>query len=151
MWTKKSHIIPCKCVQGIIALTSSPGPEYVICTCISINSCTLLYVNAESIIIVELPYSHIKGNYLINYALNACWADIPLLCTVVSRASAHSCVSAHVLHFKGPLIAPSIQTYGILIPGKRPVGPNRELCLSTHTLALVIHVRMTDCSVQEPI
>ena len=39
--------------------------------------------------------------------------------TVVSRASAHSRVSAHVPYFK----AASIQTYGILIPGKSPCTP----------------------------
>ena len=51
--------------------------------------------------------------------------NVAYIPTVVSQASTHSRVSAHVPHFEGPLrtVAASIQTYGILIPGKRPCGP----------------------------
>ena len=33
---------------------------------------------------------------------------------------------------QGATLEASIQTYGILIPGKHPVGQNRKLCLSAH-------------------
>ena len=54
------------------------------------------------------------------------------VCTVVSPASAHSRVSAHVCtSFQGVNVAASIQTYGSYIPGKPSahVGQNHDLCL----------------------
>ena len=55
------------------------------------------------------------------------------LFTVVSRASAHCRVSAHVPHFKASMyIAVSIQIYGNYVPVSAHAGQNRDVCLSTH-------------------
>ena len=46
-----------------------------------------------------------------------------ITCTVVSRASAHFRGKRPCTPFQGVNVAVSIQTYGILIPGKRPCRP----------------------------
>ena len=66
--------------------------------------------------------------------------------TLVSQASAHSWVSAHVSNFKGSLLqVPYKHNYGIYIPCKRPCGPKsrvmfkRPWALTRDTSVYVIH------------
>ena len=53
-------------------------------------------------------------------------------CTVVSRASTHSWVSAHVPHFKGPLQQLLYKRMEFWSQVSVYVDQNRELCLSAH-------------------
>ena len=54
------------------------------------------------------------------------------LYTVVSRASAHSRVSAHVPNFKGSLLQLPYKHMEFISRVSTHVGQNRKLCLSAH-------------------
>ena len=80
------------------------------------------------------PFNVLHAETQNNWGLNWLWEGrgyVVWLC-VVSRASAHSRVSAHVPNFKGSLLQLPYKHMEFISRVSTHAGRNRELCLSAH-------------------